>query len=196
MPTLFDDGQLANTLHLDSVEAAYALRAHSRAEHYLRVELGVEFGSAPRTLTKRIPRTRTYQALTGPLASVTSVTVDGVALTAGTHYEVTDRGIACPGGFGQGLATDGDWCTLVAVYVAGFAIIPGELREWALVLGAQAYGVGAAPGVRSISVEGVTETYADSASSAEGISLPDDVLKALRARYGSGRRLTGSVLIR
>lgn len=196
MPVLFDDADLAAVLHLDEVDETFALKARSRAENYLRVELGVEFASAETTLTKRIPRTRTYQALTGPLSSVTSVTVDGSALTVTTDYEMTEHGIECPDGFGQYLTTDGNWCTLVVVYVAGFAAVPAELRDWGLVLGAQAYGVGAAPGVRSISVDGVTETYADAASSADGIALPKDVLRSLRARYGSGRRMSGSVLLR
>lgn len=196
MPLLFDDDQLASVLHLDSVDESQAEQARNRAASYFRVELGVEFASTTTTLTKRIPRTRTYQELTKPLTSVSSVTVDGAALTVTTDYEVTDHGVECPDGFGQYLTTDGNWCTLAIAHVGGFATIPAELREWGLILAAQAYGVGAAPGVRSISVDGVTETYADAASTAEGFALPADVMRALRSKYGSGRRMGGSVLLR
>lgn len=196
MPRLFDDDQLASVLHLDSLTDAYAEQARIRAEQFFRLELGVEFNQATTTLTKRVPRTRTYQALTNPLSSVTSVTVDGDALTVTTDYEMTDTGIVCPSGFGQYLTTDGDWCTLAVAHVAGFSTIPADLRQWGLVLAAQAYGAGTTPGVRSVSVDGVTETYSDGASSAEGVTLPDDVLRALRAKYGTGRRMTGSPLIR
>lgn len=196
MADLFTDAQLAAALKLPTVDAGQAGVARQRATDYLRTELGVEFANGSITLSRRVPRGLVYQQLSGPLTSITSVTVDGAALTVTTDYEQTRFGVACPNGFGQYLTTEGDWCTLVVVYAAGFSTIPSELTTWGLVLAAQAYA-GPLPGVKSssISVDGVSEAATYDAAGA-GVGLPDQVMRGLRAKYGSGRRLAGSVLVR
>jgi hypothetical protein len=92
----------------------------------------------------------------------------------------------------------GDWCDLVVVYVAGFASIPTELITWGLVLGVAAYDGGPRPGVRSstVSVDGVSEARTYDSGAGSDIGLPEGVLKQLRAKYGTGRRQFGSVLVR
>jgi hypothetical protein len=196
MATLFTDAQLADALRVSTVDATQAYRAHARAMDYLRLELGVELASANTTLTRRVPRGRAFQRLSTPLTSITSVTVNGSALTVTTDYEATDVGVSCPGGFGKYLTGDADWCTLVVVYVAGFSTVPSELTEAGLILGAMAYS-GPAPGVKSstVSVDGVQEAVSYDMTS-DGFGLPEGMLKGLRARYGTGRRQFGSVLVR
>lgn len=199
MADLFDDWQLASALHVASVSTDYAEAARGRATDYLRRALGVEFTQATRTLTRRVPRLRQCQPLPGPLDSVTSVTVDGVTLAEGTDWEAADRGVSCPDGFGQysTAAAAGDWCTLVVVYVAGFDAIPSDLASWGVVLAAAAYD-GPRPGVKSttIAVDGVSQSETYATGSGAEIGLPKSVLRQLRADYGSGRRLFGSVLTR
>lgn len=194
MADLFTDDDLAAALRVTTVDEAAAAIARARATDYLRLELGVEFTSATRTVTERLPRSREWLALPGPITSVTSVTVDGDALTAVDDFEVTDRGIVCPGGFGPAadLTTAADWCSVVVVYVGGFTTIPTELATWGKYLGMLAYA-GPRPGVRSTTVGGFSESYTDGAAASVG--LPADVLKSLRAKYGTGRRLFGSVSV-
>lgn len=192
---LFDLTELASYLQED-LDTASATLARSRAENYLTAELGVDFTNDERTLTRRVPRTLNWQRLNGPLDSVESVTVDTVALTVVDDYEVTQAGVICPAGFGQDVTTATDWCTLVIAYTNGYTTIPGELHDWGLYLAGVAYARGGAPGVRSISVDGVTETYSDDAPGSTALVLPKDVLKSLKARYGSASRVFGSVLLR
>lgn len=193
---LVTDAQLANQLHLSSVDPTFAERARSLATSYLRVELGVEFGRAERTLTKRVPVSLTQVRLPGPLVSVSTVTVDESDLAELTDWEATATGVACPRGFGQYVTNGATWCDLEVTYTAGFTTTPPELADWATYLAGVAYTRLANPGVRSISVDGVSESYADDASTPSGVALDESILRGLRARYGSGRRLTGSVLVR
>ena len=102
---LFEDTDLAAHLQVDSLDTAVAERAIARAENYLRAELGVEFESAERTLTERVPATATFQQLAKPLTSITTVSVNSVELGVDL-WEATSAGVRCAGGFGAGLATE------------------------------------------------------------------------------------------
>lgn len=188
---LFDLTQLASHLQMD-LDTATATLARARAENYLRTQLRVEFAPTSLTLARRVPVGLTSLRLTGPMVSVESVTVDGAALTAVADFEVTERGVSCPLGFGQYVTSGAEWCSLAIAYTAGFTAIPGELVDWGLYLAGLAYARGAQPGVRSISVDGVSESYQDGAAAVE---LPESVLRDLRRRY-AGRAGIGSVLIR
>jgi hypothetical protein len=200
MPDLFTLYELASYLQQD-LDTATADQARTTATNYLRRELGVEFDEAPRTLTEVAPPTADYRQLRGPLTSIESVTVNGTELADGEDYYRTNRGIACPAGFGDKVGTWA-WVDLVVTYTAGFAAIPEDLHDAGLFLAGLSYLRGTRPGVTgsTISVEGVSEslTYAAGDPDAAGaaIALDEGTLRDLRRAYGSGRPLAGSARIR
>jgi hypothetical protein len=200
---LFELTELASYMQQD-LDTASATLARSKATNYLRSALGVEFTEASRTLTERIPAGLTYQRLPGPLVSVESVEVEGTALVALTDYEVTRRGIVCPDGFGYGLTAT--WVTLEVTCTAGFTDpLPAgheDLHDAAIHLAGLAYLTSPKPGLKSATttIDDYTEseTYAVSADTAtrDAMALDDVTMRALRSRYGSGRPLAGTVLLR
>jgi hypothetical protein len=184
-------------VHLqEELVVASAEQARTKATNYLRRELGVDFTEQARTLVERVPAGATYRQLVGPLVSVESVTVDGRDLVRGAAWEMTRRGISCPEGFGAGSAS---WVDLEVAYTAGFAEVPDDLHDAGLYLAGLAYPPAPKRGVRAsaITVEGVSETesYTDEASTA-AVALDEHTLRSLRAAYGSGRPLAGSVRLR
>lgn len=197
MPDLFSLYDLASRMKKD-LDTATATQARIRATNYLRLELAVEFDPAALVLADRVSRWTTYVRLTGPLGSVESVTVDGTVLASPGDYEVTRRGLSIPNGLGSGAT---EWVDLEVAYTAGFAAIPGELADWGMYLGAQAYDELAKVGVAStaIAADGVSEqiTY-DNGDDGTGdaVSLPEPVLRNLRHKYGSGRPRAGTVRLR
>lgn len=196
MPDLFTLYELASYLQQD-LDTASADQARNTATNYLRRELGVEFSQAARTLSERVPPDSSYRQLLGPLASVESITVDGVALAV-TTWDRTKRGVRCPDGFSDG----DDWVDLVINYTAGFTAIPDDIHDAALHLAGIAYLRGSRPGVTgsTITVEGVSETQTYASASPEdasaALALDEGTLRDLRAAYGSGRPLVGSARLR
>lgn len=197
---LFELTDLGSYLQVAALDTNAAALARTRAEDYLRDELGVEFTNAARVHTARVPASRTFQRLSTPLDAVASVTANGVTLTEGTHWERTTTGVTCPAGFGRGpadLSTDlGDWCDLVINYTSGWATPPSDLVGWGIYLAATAMSLGPTPAVVQQSAGPFAVTVDRATAAAGGLSLPADVLRALRAKYGSGRRLTGTVSLR
>lgn len=196
MADLFTISELSLYLQQD-LSMAVADQSRSRATNYLRRELGVAFEEAARALVERVPAGATYRQLLGPLVSVESVTVDAVELVRGQAWEMTRRGITCPAGFG---ANSDTWVDLVVNYTAGFAVIPDDLHDAGLYLAGVAYLRSPKPGVKAsaITVEGVseTETYVTDDASIAAVALDEGTLRSLRAAYGSGRPLAGSVRLR
>jgi len=188
---LFELADLASFLQQD-LDQATATLARQRAEDYLRVELGVEFGTAERTWTGRVRAGDTTVTLPGPITSVTSVTVNGTALGA-TDWEWTDRGVEAAYGFGYYATTD--WVTVAVTYAGGFATVPSELEQWGIYLAALSYRQGPLPGVAQETVGGVFTTNHTEVVKGGGMVLPEGALRSLRARYGTGRRLVGTVVL-
>ena len=188
---LFELADLASYLQQD-LDQATATLARQRAEDYLRVELGVEFGQAERTWTGRVRSTTTAVVLPGPIASVESVTVDGVALGV-TDWEWTDRGIEADYGLGYHAVTD--WVTVTVAYTGGFAAVPSELTQWGIYLAALSYRQGPLPGVAQETVGGVFTTNHPEVVTGGGMLLPEHVLRSLRSKYGTGRRMVGTVAL-
>jgi hypothetical protein len=188
---LFELADLASFLQQD-VDQATATLVRQRAEDYLRVELGVEFGQAERTWTGRVRATATTIVLPGPIASVASVTVDGTALGA-TDWEWTDKGVEAAYGFGYYATTD--WVTVAVAYTGGLATVPSELEQWGIYLAALSYRQGPLTGVAQETVGGVFTTNHTEVVAGGGMVLPDHVLRSLRSKYGAGRRLVGTVAL-
>lgn len=197
---LFTIADLEALLQTTITDAVAADAARTRAENYLRDQLGVEFTSAARTFAGRVPASRTFQRLSTPLDAVASVTVDGTALVEGTDWERTASGVACPGGFARGTAastaTLADWCDLTIAYTSGWATPPDDIKDWGVYLGAKALQMGPTPGVVQQTAGPFSVTVDQDSAPAGGLSLPPDILRSLRAKYGTGRRLTGSTSIR
>lgn len=179
--------ELRNALRLGAdPDPEVARMAIFRAESYLASELGCRFGASTVTETFRIGVGVTFQRLPAPLLDVAIVEVDGAELVEVDQWERIRIGVVCPDGFGQDIATTATQCDLTITYTAGYAPVPAELRNWGIHLAAMAYARGPMPGAKSMALDGVSESF-DSL-----ISLPESILRPLRARYGS-RRKTGTV---
>ena len=160
------------------------------AEGYLSGELGCRFGLGSVSETFRVSVGAAFQPLPVPLLDVTAVSVDGAALVEVTQWERTRTGVVCPDGFGQDVTTGATVCDLTVSYQAGYAAIPGELRSWGAHLAGLAYTRGPMPGAKSVSVDGVSESF-DPA-----LGLDPVILRSLRNRYGRGGAGIRSVRVR
>lgn len=192
---LFAIEDLGAMLQVADIDTAAATRARSQAETYLRTHLAVEFALEERTHTERVPRATTSTRLRGPLVAVTSVTADGTELDA-TLWTRTRAGVACPGGFGQELTTEGDWCDLAITYEAGFATVPTDLADWGLWLAVAALTRPPGGAVAQQAVGAVSANYG-SAAPVDALRLPGDILRTLQRTYGRATpAMVGSVDIR
>lgn len=194
--SLFDSTDLASQLLASGLDVDAAEWHARRAENYLRLQLGVEFNNLDRTLIERVPARRTFQQLPGPVTAVESVTVAGIVLVPDVDWEWTSGGIACPAGFGRTAGAGTDVVELEVAYTSGFAAVPDELVDWAVYLASMSMRLGPLPGIGQESIGNVSNTIDVLALRAGGLFLPPEVLKSLQHRYGSGRPLTGMVILR
>ena len=169
-----------------------AERARARAESYLHGELAIELGEQSRTVSGRVRAVDREYLLRGPIVSVESVTVDDVAVPA-ADWEITDRGIWCANGFGR--TATAEWVALEVTYTGGLASADSDLAEWGVYLAILAYQLDPIAGVAQQTVGGVFTTIQPDIVKAGNVVLPDHALRALKWRYGDGRRVVRTVAL-
>ena len=163
------------------------------ATAYLQAELGqlITAGTATYTTRAYCNPIRLPQQ---PVTAVTTVLIDGEATTG---FEFIDQEVWIPARQGHlySFAIHGHaYADLTVTFDYGYAAIPAELKAWCCVLASQARDAAAggslgAPRVRSEQIDDYSVTYVTDGTTA--MSLPDDVLERLRARYGAGVYVTG-----
>lgn len=165
------------------------------ATAYLQAEIGqlIEAGTATYTTRAYCNPIRLPQQ---PVTAVTSVLIDDEATT---DFDFVDQELWIPARRGH-LYTfpeyDGrlPYADITVTFDYGYATIPADLKSWCCVLASQAIdaasgGTLGAPRVRSEQIDDYSVTYVTDGST--GMSLPDEVLERLRARYGAGSYVTG-----
>lgn len=120
-----------------------------------------------------------------PVIGVTSVTVDGVAVT---DHELFDGALLRPAGWAG---------TVQVTYRVGYAAPPAQLATWSCVLASQALsmieevGTLGSGGVSSVAVDDYRKAWANGGED-NGYSLPRRVEEALRHEFATGAHVTGT----
>lgn len=161
------------------------------ATAWLQSEIGQLIESGSSTFTLRVdPCDRRIRLPQWPVVGVTSVTVNGTAIT---DYELADGCLYRECGWPP--APGDQFCVVVIDFDYGFAEIPGVLVTWCLVLAAgilaqiKRSGSLAASGITSERIDDYAVSYDPSATT---FALPERQLERLRAQFGQGVYVTGS----
>lgn len=157
-----------------------ALRVASAA---IRDAAGVPISAVDATVTTPAPVSGNILGLPGPVTDVTSVLVDGTAVT---DYQ----------NLGNGLWRRCGWaCEPVPVTVTatfGLAVVPDDIIDLTCVLAKawldhQAEGGGSTAGLTSVRIDDAAEAYTDeSAGQISPVYLPSVTRAWLAARFGGG----------
>lgn len=161
------------------------------ATAWLQAELGQLIAAGTATYTTRV-RSLPIRLPQQPVTAVTTVLVNGVAMT---DFELIDQELHLSSGWGFADVGNIDgYIDVTITFNYGYATIPSDLKAWCCVLASQSLDAAAggtlgAPRVRSEQIDDYSVTYVTDGSLA--MSLPDEVLERLRARYGAGVYVTG-----
>lgn len=163
------------------------------ATAWLQAELGQLITAGTATFTTRA-YTNPIRLPQQPVTEVTTVLVDGEATT---DFEFIDQELWIPARQGHLYSFEihgHAYADLTITFDYGYATIPTDLKAWCCVLASQSLAAAAggtlgAPQVRSEQIDDYAVTYVTDGSTA--MSLPDEVLERLRARYGAGAYVTG-----
>lgn len=124
--------------------------------------------------------------LPGPVVSVESVALDGVAL-ASSSYRVLAEGLWRPQGWGVG-----PYPVTVTGLVHGLATVPADVVDLTAQLAVswlqhQVAGGGSTAGLSSVAIDDARETYTDeSAGQISPVYIPAATRAWLAARFGGG----------
>ena len=191
---LFELTELASLLKSD-LDTATATQSRQLAQEYLEGELGVKLSQTTSTVTY-VPRwDDSWIDLPVPTGAVTQVDVDGVTLDADDYKKVDNRLYRAVGWGGARWAdesrfsyrsSDDDFVSVDVTMTWGFDAtnLPGDLRQWALVLAAQVYQNFERISVQSERIDDYSITYATGGGQMAAIGLPGPVLAGLKSRYG------------
>lgn len=173
----------------DAAQLVQAQAFLDDATGWLQAELGQLITAGTATFTTRAFCTP-IRLPQQPVLDVTTVLIDGVATT---DFDFIDQELHLP----QQWTTDDygiPYMDVTITFDYGYTVIPSELVAWCCVLASQARDAAAggtlgAPRVRSEQIDDYSVTYVTDGSAA--MSLPEDTLVRLRARYGAGAYVTG-----
>lgn len=192
--TIADLEARLNVTFAAGAETAQAQAFLDDATAYLQAEIGQLITAGTATYTTRA-YANPIRLPQQPVTAVTTVLLDGVATT---DFDFIDQELWIPArrayidSFPQ-IDERLPYVDVTVTFNYGYATIPAELKAWCCVLASQARDAAAAgtlgaPRVRSEQIDDYSVSYVTDGTP---MSLPDDVLERLRARYGAGAYVTG-----
>lgn len=161
----------------DSTKMQTALKVASAA---VRDAAGAVIGAVTSTLTLNALHD-TFLPLPGPITAVSSVTVNGAAVTA---YTIEDGGLSLDGGWGAG--------DISVTFTHGLPTVPDDIVDltcnlaiaW---LNHAALGAGSTAGLESVRIDDAAESYTDEAAGqVSPVFIPAVTRAWLAARFGGG----------
>lgn len=194
---LFSESELQTWLDDSTITTAQYNLAYEVAVGYLEGEVGVKLASQSDTITYTPRWDEQWVDLPVPTTSVTSVTVDGTALSSSDWTRVDNR-IFRSAGWGGAASkekrfayrtSDDEYVPVVVELTHGFAdgSAPAEFKTWGLILASQALKLADKVGVQSERIDDYSVTFATGAAQAQGtVGIPAAALGMLRGRYGRG----------